>query len=327
MKIFPENNVKKACRIPFRKIVKNESGAADLASVITGVIVMGIAGSVVAATLLGVVPWFQNNAAKQQLSNIVIAQNTFAKVDDEGDFTRNLADLVDTDSAGVVLESNNVDCYAAFKKSGSGKSYYVTNKQTAPQLVPTTWAKPANYPSNCMWPIKPTSGAGLDYGFSSPVSGVVETELGVKADQAWTGYYVIDIPKPALASQVQPWVQVGSGGVNDVVPNSSVTIRTQTVDGSNNWIIRRSGGAGPQSYGTAKPGLHVVAFGIDAQSKPFMTIDGGAVVTEDWALHFSPDNVRISPDNEYGKSLRLVIVPGGYNASKITELQKQYSIR
>jgi len=326
MKIFPESDTQEACRTPFRAILKNENGAADLASVITGVIVMGIAGSVVAATLLGAVPWFQNNAAKQQLSNIVIAQNTFAKVDDEGDFTRNIADLVDTDSAGVVLESNNVDCYAAFKKSGSGKSYYVTNKQTAPQLVPSTWTRPANYPTNCMWPIKPTSGAGLDYGFSSPVSGVVETELNLKADKAWTGYYVIDIPKAADESKVQPWVQVGSGGVNDVVENSSTTIRTQTVNGSNNWIVRRSGGAGPQSYGTAKPGLHVVAFGIDAQSKPFMSIDGGPIVTEDWALHYAPDNVRISPDNAYGKSLRLVLVPGNYDASKLKELQEQYRV-
>lgn len=54
---------------------RNEKGAIDLASIMVGVIVVGLIGGVIAATIFAVIPWAQDQAAKQQLDNIVTAEN------------------------------------------------------------------------------------------------------------------------------------------------------------------------------------------------------------------------------------------------------------
>ena len=51
-------------------VFKNEDGAIDLASIMVGVIVVGLIGGVIAATVFAVIPWAQDNAAKQQLDSL-----------------------------------------------------------------------------------------------------------------------------------------------------------------------------------------------------------------------------------------------------------------
>lgn len=49
----------------------------DLASIMTGIIVMGVIGGVIAATVFAVIPWSQNEAAKKQLNEIKTAQEGY----------------------------------------------------------------------------------------------------------------------------------------------------------------------------------------------------------------------------------------------------------
>ncbi|MCC3299237.1 hypothetical protein LJ757_15715, partial [Arthrobacter sp. zg-Y453] len=54
--------------------LKQSSGAFDLPSIMTGVIVVGILAAGVLAAIFGVIPYAQNNGAKQDLSSIRTAE-------------------------------------------------------------------------------------------------------------------------------------------------------------------------------------------------------------------------------------------------------------
>ena len=65
---------------------KNEAGAIDLASIMVGIIVIGLIGGVIAATVFAVIPWAQDNAAKQQLDSVASAQAAYVGLSaDKGD--------------------------------------------------------------------------------------------------------------------------------------------------------------------------------------------------------------------------------------------------
>lgn len=65
---------KKASKTPFL----NEDGAVDTSSIMIAVIVLGLLAGVIASTVFVVIPWAQDNAAKQQLKSIMAAQQVYA---------------------------------------------------------------------------------------------------------------------------------------------------------------------------------------------------------------------------------------------------------
>ena len=70
----------KPTRLPMKpslEVFRNEQGVIDLASIMVGVIVIGMIGGVIAATVFAVIPWAQDAAAKQQLDNIVTAESAY----------------------------------------------------------------------------------------------------------------------------------------------------------------------------------------------------------------------------------------------------------
>jgi type II secretory pathway pseudopilin PulG len=71
------NAKSKAARGNIKEAFCNEEGAIDLASIMVGIIVIGLVGGVIAATVFAVVPWAQDNAARQQLDNVGSAQNAY----------------------------------------------------------------------------------------------------------------------------------------------------------------------------------------------------------------------------------------------------------
>ena len=76
---MPKNDItnKMRQRKLSREVFVNENGAIDLASIMVGIIVIGLIGGVIAATVFAVIPWSQDNAAKQQLDSIATAENTY----------------------------------------------------------------------------------------------------------------------------------------------------------------------------------------------------------------------------------------------------------
>jgi uncharacterized protein YejL (UPF0352 family) len=140
-----------------RQSFKNEKAAVDLASIIVGVIVIGLIGSVVAATVFAVIPWAQNNAAKNSLLAVHTAES--AKYGLDGHFSSHIKDLL-PDEKGQVSIFAGANCYAAFTKSPTGMQYYVTSKTPAAKSFTTLPARPANYPTDCTWPTNAEDSVG-----------------------------------------------------------------------------------------------------------------------------------------------------------------------
>ena len=141
---------------------KNEAGAIDLASIMVGIIVIGLIGGVIAATVFAVIPWAQDNAAKQQLDSVASAQAAYVGLSaDKGDAkfgggavtaTYTLTKTVGAD--GTVTESlfnggtgkigvgswgsGSGAHYAAATKSQSGKTFYISDTKTQPTDEATT---------------------------------------------------------------------------------------------------------------------------------------------------------------------------------------------
>ena len=132
---------------------KNEEGAIDLASIMVGIIVIGLIGGVIAATVFAVIPWAQDNAAKQQLDSAAAAQSAFVGLSLEASTSPNgvvgdlgkaqygtaanlkTANLFDAATAKVsvsVAGAGDTARYASAKKSASGKTFYITDQKTSP---------------------------------------------------------------------------------------------------------------------------------------------------------------------------------------------------
>lgn len=62
----------------FKNFRQSSKGAIDLASIMVGIVVIGLIGGVIAATIFAVIPWAQDNAAKNQLDAIATAQSAYA---------------------------------------------------------------------------------------------------------------------------------------------------------------------------------------------------------------------------------------------------------
>jgi len=126
----------------------NEDGAIDLASIMVGIIVIGLIGGVIAATVFAVIPWAQDNAAKQQLDSVASAESAYiglstdssttvgAALDGKGAFGDDAAlksaSLFDGGSKVVVKASGTGTNahYAAVTVSGSGNFFKISDQKT-----------------------------------------------------------------------------------------------------------------------------------------------------------------------------------------------------
>jgi type II secretory pathway pseudopilin PulG len=126
---------------------KNEAGAIDLASIMVGIIVIGLIGGVIAATVFAVIPWAQDNAAKQQLDSVASAQAAYIGLSSDAGATTfgtaallKSSNLFDATAANVYVStsgSGTTSHYGAYKTSTSGKVFYITDKKTQPTGVAT----------------------------------------------------------------------------------------------------------------------------------------------------------------------------------------------
>ena len=142
-------------------VLRTEGGAIDLASIMVGVLVIGIIGGVIAATVFAVIPWSQDNAAKQVLDSVKSAEsvqysfssgNGAAIYGTDGflEGTTNAAgkSLLQTSTAIKIAVSNDGLHFVAISASSTGNLFYSTDpggaaSQTAPTIVVDSTATPA----------------------------------------------------------------------------------------------------------------------------------------------------------------------------------------
>jgi len=135
--------------IKLYSVLKSSRAAIDLASIMVGVIIIGLIGGVIAATVFAVIPWSQDKAAKQQLDSVHTAQNAFFGLSSDssqdlvGGKKNSFANSVELDS-NSLLTSNPTYCtvatvdgkdYHAYAKSASGKWFYALNSNKQAQVL------------------------------------------------------------------------------------------------------------------------------------------------------------------------------------------------
>jgi type II secretory pathway pseudopilin PulG len=156
----------KAARGNVKEAFKNEAGAIDLASIMVGIIVIGLIGGVIAATVFAVIPWAQDNAAKQQLDAVVTAQSAYfglsadattlaTKVTDfqpskyASQDQLSQAGLFTGDKAVIRVKARlQATNFVSVVKSGSGKYFMVTSFSPIPGLTDEATFIGAGQPSN-----------------------------------------------------------------------------------------------------------------------------------------------------------------------------------
>jgi type II secretory pathway pseudopilin PulG len=132
------------------KIVASSKAAIDLASIMVGVIVIGLIGGVIAATVFAVIPWAQDSAAKQQLESIVNAQNAYKGLSSDASYQLKGAAKVNTYASSAALSENsllqtgatycteptgNAAGYVGYSKSATGRVFTVSHSNTKPSLT------------------------------------------------------------------------------------------------------------------------------------------------------------------------------------------------
>ena len=137
----------------FRDALRSPEGAIDLASIMVGVLVIGIIGGIIAATVFSVIPWSQNEAAKGNLDAVKTAESatramegTFVEYDSHGDSEHRAFEIAE-DEAGnprsaiqrpenrLIIDINQEkQSWIAVSKSATGDLFAMTSD--SPEVFP-----------------------------------------------------------------------------------------------------------------------------------------------------------------------------------------------
>lgn len=133
-----------------KHIFKNEQGAVDLASIMTGIVILGITGGVIAATVFAIIPWVQDGTAKRSLQSVGVAQTGYkygmGQYGNINDLTREKlleqSYAADPSNDGTIAGNgklcSRVDSsggYLASSKSATGKYFNMTSRDKEPVKV------------------------------------------------------------------------------------------------------------------------------------------------------------------------------------------------
>jgi surface protein len=120
----------------FRRVLSSSAGAFDLTSVLVGAAVVAVLVGGAAAVLFGLIPYAQDQAARQSLDAIRTAQGV-TKI--QGGRFASLASLesaglAGTSGVGAVTDANG-SCYLAVAQSDTGRTYLATSSAPTPVEV------------------------------------------------------------------------------------------------------------------------------------------------------------------------------------------------
>ena len=142
----------KPTRLPMKpstEVFRNEQGVIDLASIMVGIIVIGMIGGVIAATVFAVIPWAQDAAAKQQLDNIVTAESAYMGYSattpsllPAGSPTNSYGYSNELEAANVLIQGKTYCViptpdrkgFDAYAQSASGKVFTASDRKTKPEI-------------------------------------------------------------------------------------------------------------------------------------------------------------------------------------------------
>lgn len=134
--------------------LRSSRAAIDLASIMVGVIIIGLIGGVIAATVFAVIPWSQDKAAKHQLESIHTAENAYYGLSADPSYMllgntvqRNTFTNSDLLARNNLLIEGPTYCavmtpdgqdYNAYSKSATGRIWTASNKAKTPVVTTTS---------------------------------------------------------------------------------------------------------------------------------------------------------------------------------------------
>jgi hypothetical protein len=120
-----------------RPLLKSQLGTIDLGAVIAGVIIIGVVGGGYFAATLAVIPWAQDNVAKQLLSSVVVGEGASLQQDHRyTDYATLLGTRIIAATGKVVVAVNAAGgCFAASSVSATGTTYYATDAAPTPTVA------------------------------------------------------------------------------------------------------------------------------------------------------------------------------------------------
>ena len=119
--------------------LRSATGAIDLASIMVGVLVIGIIGGVISATVFAVIPWTQDQAALQNLDAVRTAESVHRGLDNSGSYkfadydSLVTAKHIQASTTTVATTDAAGTCYVAASKSATGKVYWNGSEDTKPK--------------------------------------------------------------------------------------------------------------------------------------------------------------------------------------------------
>lgn len=148
--------------VRLRRAASSQSGAIDLASIMVGIVVIGLIGGVIGATIFAVIPWAQDQAAKASLKSVAVAEQAYAgfvvsaqsgtgSIANSSD--RSLVRPSEVDGVYVDYDTLVSEGYVQYSDaicavpndsasnwnaaiiSGSGRSFYLTDEMADPEQV------------------------------------------------------------------------------------------------------------------------------------------------------------------------------------------------
>ena len=196
-------------------LFRNETGAIDLASIMVGIIVIGLIGGVIASTIFVVIPWSQDNAAKQQLDSVVQAENAYFGLSSStpstlpagykvNSFGKSAdlagANLLSTGPTYCATTTTDNKSYDAYSQSSSGTIFTVNDKNNKPVIFTGT------LPTDCQFI---TAAASTSNPSASPTPTYIDptpttTSMTFKCDVDTTGKLPI-YSSGSLLDGVETW--------------------------------------------------------------------------------------------------------------------------
>ena len=126
-------------RITIRQRLNGATGVIDLASIMVGVLVIGIISGVIAATMFAVIPWAQDAAARGNLDAVRTAQSVARVQDgkflDYADLTAGPGARLQTSRKVTVGTNADGTCYIGVATSDSGNQFFSTSKGPEVELI------------------------------------------------------------------------------------------------------------------------------------------------------------------------------------------------
>ena len=133
-------------------VLRSEGGALDLASIMVGVLVIGIVGGVIAATVFAVIPWSQDRAARGALDAVKTAESVqygqsagngsgvfMGDADLSGTTNASGAALMQASTRVKVTISTDGQHYIGASASETGTVFYISeNGQPPATTAPVT---------------------------------------------------------------------------------------------------------------------------------------------------------------------------------------------